>query len=251
MASSNQSDRVKHPNRDRAPRSAVLLWGVAAIYVYVLLISPPNQLIPGEPIWAIQPNTVQELLNESINFFFILPILNTLGIQFMQAPSVHPVSEALFNLAEAWMFMFLPLLLADPRGHNLPKPLIWGLSMFLTNTFLIPYMALRSMTSPLHAEEKLPNKALARSFGWIGLVVGTIALGWAVGGRPEFGGITERTRYMMQCLMTDRLTIAFCVDLVFFFVFQVVLLGAIEPHGSKKRWIRFVPFGGLVLWLIA
>lgn len=271
MTSSKQSDSVV--NRlmsDRLPFVSVLLWILTALYVYVLLISPPNQLIPGEPVWAIQPDTVQELLNESTNFFFILPILNTLGIRFMQAPIIHPGSEALFNLAEAWIFMFLPLLLADPRGKNLPKWLIWSLSMFLTNTFLIPYMALRSMTSPLqnhsfqdeeNASDQLRNNQsrnnqsrntfLMRGFGWIGLVVGTIAIGWAVGGRPEFGDIPERAQYMMQCLITDRLTIAFCVDLVFFFIFQVVLLGAIEPPGSKKRWLRFVPFWGLALWLIA
>lgn len=124
------------PNEEQhANLVSILLWVLALIYIYVLLLSPSGQLLPGEPVWAIKPETIQEILNESINFFFILPILNLLGFHYIQAPVVHPWQQALFNFAEAWMFMFLPVMLADQKAHGLPKVLIWSLTMFLTNTF--------------------------------------------------------------------------------------------------------------------
>ncbi|MGF1494395.1 MAG: hypothetical protein ACFBSC_18520 [Microcoleaceae cyanobacterium] len=230
-------------------RIAALLWVLSAAYIYFLLLSPPGQLIPGEPAWAIQSETLQEVLNESINFFFVLPILNAVNITFMKAPMVHPLTQALFNFAEAWIFMFLPLLLADQRGRNLPRLPIWGMAMFLTNAFLCPYMALRVM-APLPETQESQKGVLARGFGWTGLVVGLIATVWAVVGRPEFGSVTARIQYFGEQLMTNRVTVAFCIDLVLFAIFQAVLLGAVEPSGSKVRWLRFFPFWGLAIWLI-
>ncbi|MEM1368745.1 MAG: nuclear transport factor 2 family protein [Cyanobacteria bacterium P01_H01_bin.15] len=231
------------------PRIAIFLGILAVSYIYWLLLSPPG-FIPGEPAWAIQPETWQEVIDESTNFFFILPLLNMVGITVLKAPIVHPLTEALFNFAEAWIFMFLPLLLTDQRGRNLPRIPTWGMAMFLTNAFLTPYMAVRAMT-PLSTEQETSQKGLlARSFGWTGLIVGAIAIAWAVIGRPEFGGLMTRLDYFSNQLMTSRVTVAFCIDLFLFAVFQAVLLGAIEPLGSKKRWLRFFPFWGLAVWLI-
>ncbi|MDJ0706796.1 MAG: nuclear transport factor 2 family protein [Leptolyngbyaceae cyanobacterium MO_188.B28] len=232
------------------PRLSVVLWMLSAAYLYLLLLSPPGQLIPGEPAWAIQPDTLREVIDESINFFFILPILNGIGMMYMKAPTVNPVTEALFNFAEAWIFMFLPLLLADKRGRNLPKVPIWGMAMFLTNVFLTPYMALRAAAPAAPSQEKCQKGRLARGFGWTGVCVGAIALTWVFIGRPEFGGLTERAQYFGEQLMTNRVTVAFCVDLVLFTVFQAVLMGAVEPLGSQARWLRFIPFWGLAIWLI-
>ncbi|WP_088243323.1 nuclear transport factor 2 family protein [Calothrix rhizosoleniae] len=228
---------------------STLLWVLAAIYLYALILSPPGQIIPGEPVWAIRPETLQEIINESLNFFLVLPILNLLGITYMEAPIVHPASEALFNLAEAWIFMFLPLLLADPRGRNLPKVGIWGMAMFLTNVFLIPYMALR-LNTPLPEERDYKKYFLARIFGWIGLIVGSIAIFWGFVGRPEFGDLASRGHYFLSQITTNRVAIAFCVDLTLFYIFQVVLLGTVISQGSKTRWLRFVPFWGLAVSLI-
>ena len=229
---------------------SIMLWVLSAAYTYFLLLSPPGQFVPGEPAWAIQPDTLQEVLDESINFFFILPILNAVGMTYMAAPTVHPATEALFNFALAWIFMFLPLLLADQRGRHLPKVPIWGMAMFLTNVFLGPYMALRAMAPLPQVQEKSQKGGLARVFGWTGLGVGAIALGCFFVGSPEFGGLTERLQYFGEHLMISRVTVAFCVDLVLFTIFQAVLLGAVEPSSSKARWLRFVPFWGLAIWLI-
>ncbi len=229
---------------------SLFLWTLTATYLYVLILSPPGQIIPGEPVWAIRPETLQEVINESLNFFLVLPILNLVGITSMEAPTVHPTSEALFNFAEAWIFMFLPLMLADPRGRNLPKTAIWGMAMFLTNVFLTPYMALR-LNTPLPEHREKNNKySLARIFGWIGLIVGSVAIFWGFVGRPEFGDLASRGNYFLSQLMTNRVAIAFCVDLTLFYIFQVVLLGAAISPGNKMRWWRFVPFWGLAVSLI-
>ena len=158
--------------------------------------------------------------------------------------------------------MFLPLLLFDRRGTHLPKVIVWSAAMFLTNVFLIPYMAQRltqpSVSSPkadsqiINSQEaelfQFDNKLLAKIFGWIGLGVGTGALLWFCFARPEFGSVAERGAYLLSKLKSDRVTIAFCADLLLFWIFQSWLMGA-AMH--KKSPLRFVPFWGLAIWLIS
>ena len=246
----NSTEKIP-PSDQPIPKSqrflALVFWLIAIAYIYVLLLSPPGQIVPGEPAWAIQPETIEEILNESLNFFFILPFLNLVGIHYLEAATVHPMLEALFNFAEAWIFMFLPLLLTDKRTNHLPKILIWSMAMFGTNAVLTPYMALRYGKPIPPAKEEMVKGGLARIFGWIGLIVGIIALGWAVMGRPEFGDLPERMKYFGEQVMTNRVTLAFCVDLLLFSIFQALLLGAVK---SRIGWLRFIPFWGLALWLI-
>ncbi|MEB3232919.1 MAG: nuclear transport factor 2 family protein, partial [Leptolyngbyaceae bacterium] len=54
------------------PWGSLLLWAIAILYTYILLLSPPGQWLPGEPVWAIQPDTIREVMAESTNFWFIL-----------------------------------------------------------------------------------------------------------------------------------------------------------------------------------
>ena len=54
------------------PWAGRFLWSVAAAYVSWLILSPPNLLAPGEPIWAIRPETLKEVVDESINFFYVV-----------------------------------------------------------------------------------------------------------------------------------------------------------------------------------
>lgn len=227
--------------------TVILLIVLTGIYLGLLLLSPSGWL-PGDPVWAIQPDTLQEITDESINFFFVLPILNQLGFHAMQAPTVHPVMQAFFNFAEAWIFMFLPLLLLDPRGGRLPKVLIWSLAMFLTNVFLMPYMAARLLQAP--ENDKLNKGILAKLFGITGLWVGVVALLWACFVQPDVGGLSERWEYWAEQLIHGRVTLAFCVDLVLFYIFQIWLMGAIMETESRSRWLRFVPFWGLAMWLV-
>ncbi|MEA5462805.1 hypothetical protein [Leptothoe sp. PORK10 BA2] len=253
------------PKQTKQPVSGLvgLLWVGTIVYVGLLLLSPPGWL-PGDPIWAIQSDTIQEILNESLNFFFILPLLNLVGISYVQAPTVNPAVQGFFNLAEAWIFMFLPLMLMDQRGRQLPRVMIWGLAMFLTNVFLMPYMALRlglnlenqpnePLNEPLNAsnEANISNKGtLARLFGSLGLTVGNLAVIWFCFNRPDLGGVLSRFHYLGQQLVSNRVTLAFAVDLALFWVFQVWLMGSVIPVGDRVRSLRLIPFWGLAIWLL-
>lgn len=233
-----------------------VLWIAVVLYVAVLLLSSPNWLLPGEPIWAIKPETIAEVAKESLNFFFVLPTLSWLTSPFIElpAPVVHPASEAFFNFAEAWIFMFLPLLLLDSRGKGLPRIALWSAAMFLTNVFLIPYMAQRLRkpnTERLKSAQTIDRGYLARIFGSVGLLVGTSAIAWFCLARPEFGGLAERVSYFAEKIESDRVTIAFCVDLALFWIFQVWLMSAVIIEENQWRFLRFIPFWGLAVWLIA
>lgn len=231
------------------PWLASLLWAATAVYVGLLLLSP-SAWLPGDPVWAITPDTLEEILNESLNFFFILPLLNIIGISYLQAPTVNPAMQGFFNLAEAWIFMFLPLMLLDKRSQHLPKKLFWGLAMFLTNVFLMPYMALRLGTPPSNLQKSLNKGTLARLFGSFGLIVGNLAVIWFCFNRPELGGVISRLDYLGQQLVSNRVTLAFAVDMALFWIFQIWLMGAIVAKGERGRALRFIPFWGLGLWLL-
>ncbi len=227
-----------------------LLWFLAGTYIYILLCSSPNFILPGEPVWAVQPETIKEVISESTNFFFVLPILNTLGISLMKSPVVHPAIEAQFNFAEAWIFMFLPLLLADKRVRDFPKFALWSVAMFLTNVFLLPYMAFRFKRPTLEKIEEPQKRILERIFGWTGLIVGITAIVWLFVGRPEFGDLSQRIDYFITQLQSSRVVIAFAVDLVLFAIVQMILMGAVIPPENSQRPLRFIPFFGLAFWLI-
>ncbi|ESA36767.1 polyketide cyclase [Leptolyngbya sp. Heron Island J] len=229
---------------------SVLLWTATVGYVGLLLLSPPSWL-PGEPLWAIQPETIDEILNESLNFFFILPFLNILGFSYLPAPMVNPAAQAFFNLAEAWIFMFLPLMLMDKRSRHLPKMMVWGLAMFLTNVFLMPYMALRLKQEVPEPQTMVSKGLLARLFGALGLTVGNLAIVWFCLNRPELGDVASRVIYLGQQITHDRVTLAFTVDIALFWIFQIWLMGAIIPIGQRVRTLRLVPFWGLAIWLLA
>ena len=243
------SDKNSSANRPKHTLS-LLLWILVVLYVSILLLSPPNLWLPGEPIWAVKSETLVEIAKESLNFFFVLPLLSFLAIPFLAipAPVVHPASEAFFNFAEAWIFMFLPLMLLDPKGNKLPRVALWSAAMFLTNVFLIPYMAQRLQNAK--TTTSLSQKRLNRAFGTIGLLVGTGAIAWFCLARPEFGGLAARTSYFIEKLKSDRVTIAFCVDLVLFWYLQTWLMGATITRNNKRRYLRFIPFWGLATWLL-
>ncbi|KAG7563532.1 hypothetical protein ISN44_As10g003300 [Arabidopsis suecica] len=75
-----------------------LLWSSEAVYILWLFLLP---YAPGDPVWAISSETVNSLLGLSLNFFFVLPLTNAAGIQFLQAPVLHPMAEGLFNFVIA------------------------------------------------------------------------------------------------------------------------------------------------------
>ncbi|CAK9006738.1 unnamed protein product [Durusdinium trenchii] len=170
----------------------------AGLYWYILLLSPQGQFpfLGGPPAWAIDETTLRNVVDESLNFFYIWPGLDSLGLpspsSLFPLPEVDPLRLALFNVAEAYAFMLLPLLLWDrPERKNVYA--WWAPAMFLTNAILLPYFATRAL-DPAGSSTSRARVAWAPLFGLVALVVLAVAL-WQSWGlyadKPHFSQFIE------------------------------------------------------------
>uniref|UniRef100_A0A0D9W5U8 Uncharacterized protein n=1 Tax=Leersia perrieri TaxID=77586 RepID=A0A0D9W5U8_9ORYZ len=208
------------------------LWGAEAAYILWLFLLP---YAPGDPIWAISQSTISDLIGLSLNFFFVLPFLNSAGIHLLESPVLHPMAEGLFNFVIAWTLLFAPLLFTDSKRDRFKGSLdlLWGFQMFLTNTFLIPYMAIRlndpDMDNSPQETSKL-GSVMVRGATIVGLTGGVVCVGsiaWALFGRADagFGGIAERWQYVQSYVFSERLAYAFLWDILLYSIFQPWLIG--------------------------
>ncbi|KAK1301331.1 hypothetical protein QJS10_CPB12g01493 [Acorus calamus] len=246
----------------RAAKQAVL-WAAEGAYVLWLFLLP---YAPGDPVWAIDADTVNELVGLSLNFFFILPLANLVGIDLIHAPQLHPVSEGLFNFVIGWTLMFAPLLFTDNRRDRYKGSLdvLWGFQMFLTNTFLIPYMAIRLNEVEESSSVQEPSKlasVMVNGSVFVGLTGGAVCLLsvlWSLFGRggEGFGGVFERWEFFVSYIGSERLANAFIWDIFLYTVFQPWLIGDNLQNVDEKsvgvvRRLRFVPVVGLVAYLLS
>ncbi|XP_010556376.1 PREDICTED: uncharacterized protein LOC104825705 [Tarenaya hassleriana] len=240
-----------------------LLWTVEAVYILWLFLLP---YAPGDPVWAISSETLKSLVGLSLNFFFVLPLGNSAGVHFLEAPILHPMSEGLFNFVVAWTLMFAPLIYTDGKRDRYKSSLdiLWGLMMFLTNTFLIPYMAIR-LNDPDPDDKPSKRSRLgdlmtngAAIVGLTGAAVCMISAFWGLYGRSDggFGGVTDRWQYLIGYLGSERLAYAFIWDICLYTIFQPWLIGDNLRNVKKKnkkelvKYLRFVPVVGLVAYLL-
>ena len=236
-------------------------WLAGAAYWYVLLLSPSDNPIPGDPAYAIKPETLQEVIAESTDFFFVLPVLNKFGIDALgTAPAVHPVSLGVFNFAEAFIFMLLPLYFMDKRGRDLPTTKMWSIGMFLTNAVLLPYMAIRAAT-PVRdwnpesnanvdgwRETRLGEKGvMSKLFGGFGLAVGLLSVYWTLFEDPSAGGLSERAAYFNNLMHTDRVSVAFVVDIALVCCWQAYFMKSLDKDSGA---LAYIPYWGLCIWLL-
>ncbi|XP_078433395.1 uncharacterized protein LOC144704743 [Wolffia australiana] len=265
--------RCNARKKDDSPEDAAMLnfaafqqaslWIAEAAYILWLFLLP---YAPGDPVWAISPATVSELIGLSLNFFFVLPIMNLAGINVLESPVIHPMAEGLFNFVLGWTLMFAPLLFTDNRKDRFKGSLdiLWGLQMFLTNTFLIPYMAIRlnqarGVDSP--KEPYLAVSALTRAAGTVAAVGGVVcglSLWWAVAGRPDagFGGLIERVDFFWRYVGSERLAYAFLWDILLYSIFQPWLIGdnlenIRDESAGLVKILRYVPVLGLIGYLVS
>ncbi|KAC9456375.1 hypothetical protein E3N88_45795 [Mikania micrantha] len=221
----------------------------------------------GDPVWAITSDTINSLVGLSLNFFFILPLINSAGIHLLiDAPVLHPMSEGLFNFVIGWTLMFAPLLFTDRNRDRYKGSLdvLWGFQMFLTNTFLIPYMAIR-LNKPDHPDYT-PKKAsqlgsiMVNGAPVVGLIGGAacfVSILWAFFGRLDqnFGSIADRWEFLVSYLGSERLAYAFIWDICLYMVFQPWLIGENLQNVKERKvnlvkYLRFVPVLGLVAYLL-
>ena len=112
VVKSSKEETMTSSSSDNAVEIAGL-WAAAAAYWYVLLLSPPFAPVPGYPGWAITPESLQDVINSSVQFFFILQGMNEAGITFAGLATdfpVQPETLGVFNFAEAFVFMLFVLL---------------------------------------------------------------------------------------------------------------------------------------------
>ncbi|KAF3663099.1 putative serine/threonine-protein phosphatase 2A 65 kDa regulatory subunit A beta isoform-like [Capsicum annuum] len=239
-----------------------MLWTAEGVYVLWLFLLP---YAPGDPVWAISSETVNDLVGLSLNFFFILPLLNAGGVHLIEAPVLHPMAEGLFNFVIGWTFMFAPLLFSDRKRDRFKGSLdlLWGFQMFLTNTFLIPYMAIRlnkvDLEYPPRATSQL-GSIMTRSASIVGLVGGAACLlstFWAIYGRGDgdFGNISDRWEFLLSYLSSERLAYAFIWDICLYIIFQPWLIGVNlqniqEDKVGIVRYLKYVPVVGLVAYCL-
>ncbi|KAK4263774.1 hypothetical protein QN277_029147 [Acacia crassicarpa] len=240
----------------------IVLWIAEGIYIGWLFLLP---FAPGDPIWAISKETINSLVGLSLNFFFILPFLNFAGVHVMEAPVLHPMSEGLFNFVVGWTFMFAPLLFTDRKRNRYKGSLdvLWGLQMFLTNTFLIPYMAIRlndAGDEDIQGERSQLGTVMTNGAPIVGIIGGAaclLSLWWALFGRMDanFGGIAERWDFLLDYLASERLAYAFIWDICLYIIFQPWLIGANlqniqETKVSAVKYLSYVPVVGLMAYLL-
>lgn len=265
VAPCRASKRDAAPGEGQLVRNAqqAALWAAEAAYIVWLFLLP---YAPGDPVWAISSNTIHDLVGLSLNFFFVLPLLNSVGIHVIEAPVLHPMSEGLFNFVIAWTLLYAPLLFTDCRRDRFKGSLelLWGFQMFLTNTFLIPYMAIR--LNDVETKNALPKpsrlaSAMTRGAFLVGLIGGSVCLFspfWSLFGRSggDFGGIAERWDFLQTYIGSDRIAYAFSWDICLYAIFQPWLIAdnlenvKAESEGVV-RTLRFIPVVGLVAYLVS
>ncbi|KAG8366593.1 hypothetical protein BUALT_Bualt17G0096000 [Buddleja alternifolia] len=239
------------------------LWIAEGVYIVWLFLLP---YAPGDPVWAISSETINSLIGLSLNFFFILPLSNSVvGFHLVEAPVLHPMSEGLFNFVIGWTLMFAPLLYTDKRRDRYKGSIdvLWGFQMFLTNTFLIPYMAIRLNEAD---DEYTPKKTSelgsvmtngAPVVGLIGGIACLLSILWALYGRGDgnYGNLQERWEFLQSYLGSERLAYAFIWDICLYIVFQPWLIGDNLQNIRKGKvlivnFLRFVPVVGLIAYCL-
>lgn len=224
-------------------------------YMYIVFLS--DGILPGANALVLERRTWEEVINLSLNFFFVAPLLH---LPF--SPVVHPMLEGVFNLLLSWAAMFAGFLSDERRNkpNLLPMlPMVAGMQ-FLTSAFLLPFLATRSteMQGPVAKDEL---GAIARAFEspLIGLsmgVVGSGSLAWFFFGRmAEFGDLSQRWSTFVDLLSIDRVGSSFLVDLAIFAMFQGWLIdddmkrrgGEASPNLIAAA--KVIPFFGMAAYL--
>lgn len=123
---------------------------------------------------------------------------------------------------------------------------------FLTNVFMVPYMALRERISKADLKKRpkdtpKPLPSFSKLFGGISLVISVVSIFWVFQGRPDFGGFDARLGFAVEQFNGNRAFWAFVLDLALYSVWQAILMA---DCGAPKKY-RYVPFFGLAAWLVA
>ena len=177
--------------------NSALVWLFYVAYFSFVFFSRD---LPGLPVFETPPEVLTEVIHESWTFYFFVPLFNLVAdaaalpasLRLPDLPE-HPTSEALFNFVNAWSMMMLPVMLSEaaqalPNGkeggeeggdgggtrdadkkRSSSDAFKWWLGVqFLTNVFMIPYMALVSVGFAGFGREKTRERASGGGGGLLG-----------------------------------------------------------------------------------
>ena len=210
-----------------------LIWAAWAAYCYFLFLS---NVLPGPNALALDTNTWNEVLSLSKNFWFVLPILDNAN-----ADVLHPGLEGIFNMVLCWAGIFVGFALdgrqtnnndneSGSRGRLSIASTLLAMQA-LTNAVFLPYLARREAENsatldslPQHELNQLEKIGESRWFPTLIGSVFTLCIYWFILGRPEFGDLQERNASLLTFIGHDRLGTSFVIDLIYFWVFQGVLV---------------------------
>ncbi|KAL7571425.1 hypothetical protein ACA910_019185 [Epithemia clementina (nom. ined.)] len=278
-SSSSPTDK-KNNNYNRGRPWRVLLFGtVSFLYWYWMVLGSwaASQGLPGIPDWLpMHPGwppseaDLQPVLDDAPHFFYLSELL---GKAAEAAPPVQPVRLAAFNIPEAWVFAFLPLLWTDAQKWQRPAwllPLLWAtLGINLTNAFLAPYLfSTEVVSSNPQQEEETTTTTTRRSANpsrknwFLAVPFGIIAS--AVVGNALLQLTTVATsadwQEFVSLAQTDRTYLAFCLDMILFSIFQPLVLDRVRSqcrNDSNSNSIigntsslDAIPLVGLIAWLL-
>lgn len=242
------------------------LWIGFTSYLFLLIL---GKELPGQPVYEIQGETLQAIADQSLSFFYVLPALSLAGVvPQSDVPFVHPTELALFNAVEAFTLLFLPLLAADARAVSMPVLPAWASQMFATNLVLLPWCAVRASQPPAVDVDAVNARRFSATaeaaIGAVGLVIGAASVAWfalapltpdaSVGAASS---LSDRWEHIISVASTDRLTLAFIVDLCIYSVVQPWLIGderkfiqQTHPDAKLPLDLRFIPLFGAAHWLM-
>ena len=227
------------------------------IYCYFLFLSDQT---PGVNALQLDPDTWTMVKDLSFNFWLILPIFFPSSVL---SASIHPGLEAIFNMVIVWAGLYLGFA-SDGRSPRKSMVPTLGIMQFLTNAAFMPYLFTREperlkegklvSVNELSAVEKIgESKLLPIVLG----AVGTTCIYWFFNGRiEEYGDLPVRIESLKEIISHDRLAFSFCVDLLYYSVFQGWLVSddlkrrGMAEESFSAQVARYVPFYGLVYYFL-
>ena len=235
--------------------SAAMMFGFSLSYIGVVLLS---DIPPGSPAYQTNPEDLEAILHESLNFFYVNMVMGNFGLNIVPNIAEHPVDEGLFNFINAWSLMFLPVWVSDPKSLSMPwktKLQLWIGSAFLTNVFMPFYMAQRLIPDiyrdKIGSSSEMPSSLCqgtsgARAIGLVSFIVGLISIAWIIIGRSPEYSTADRLEFFVEKFTTNRVFWAFCLDAVLYSLWQYWILSDLKA----PNWQRLTPFFGMAGFLL-
>ena len=80
-----------------------------------------------------------------------------------------------------------------------------------------------------------------------GLGIGALSVYWTLFEDPSVGGFAERAEYFNTLMHTDRVSVAFVVDIALVCIWQAYFMNKLDKEAGA---LAYIPYWGLCIWLL-